>query len=595
MKKTIPILLSAALLLSACGQAAGTAETAAAADAPAAVTETAAQTAAPKTTPGGVDKSETVYAKANADGTVTETTVEAVLKARDGATIPDVAALRDIINKEGDEEYTAGADNALTWQNSGSAITYEGKSDAALPVTTRVTYYLNGVETAPDDLAGQSGRVRIRFDYTNHTRETVTVDGQEYTVCVPFTAITAVILDGDKFSNIEADNGKVMELDGTTAVLGTAMPGLADSLRLTEFEPLEDTEIPAYFEVSADVTDFSLDFTATILTPSALDDLDTGDLSDLDDLSDTLDDLTVAADELADGTGALADGVQALYDGFHEYADGVQGLNEGAEALADGLTQLYDSGTALVDGANALRDGLSAVSGAVGGMTSGDTGSNDEMMAQLNEQLAPVISNYGTTVVTDTVTDADLLAALTAAGLTGEQQQAVLGAVGAAMGKALQNDTPAMVQGVAGTVSGAIMGQLGSGISQLQTGLDQLASGSAELARGADTYVKAVGQVSQGADALAEGSAQLDDASDAMYEGLAELHDGAAELHDGVQEFSDKNTDDLSDDLGTGLRSVVRRLKAVQQAGKNYQTFSGLHNGDTGSVKFIVETAEIKK
>ena len=205
------------------------AETAATADAPAAVTETAAQTTAPKTTPGGVDKSETVYAKANADGTVTETTVEAVLKARDGATIPDVAALRDIINKEGDEEYTTGADNALTWQNSGSAITYEGKSDAALPVTTRVTYYLNGVETAPDDLAGQSGRVRIHFDYTNHTRETVTVDGQEYTVSVPFTAITAVILDGDKFSNIEADNGKVMELDGQTAVLGTVTPGLADS------------------------------------------------------------------------------------------------------------------------------------------------------------------------------------------------------------------------------------------------------------------------------------------------------------------------------------------------------------------------------
>ena len=580
MKKTIPILLSAALLLSACGQAAGTAETTSA-DAPAAVTETTAQTSAPKTTPGGVDKAETVYAKADADGTVTETTVEAVLKARDGATIEDVAALRDIINKEGDEAYTTGADNALTWENSGNAITYEGKSDAALPVTTRVTYYLNGVETAPADLAGQSGRVRIRFDYTNHTRETVTVDGQEYTVCVPFTAITAVILDGDKFSNIETDNGKVMELDGTTAVLGTAMPGLADSLRLTEFEPLEDTEIPAYFEVSADVTDFSLDFTATILTPSALDDLNTGDLSDLDDLSDTLDDLTDAADELADGTGALA--------------DGVQDLNEGAEALADGLTQLYDSGTVLVDGANALRDGLSAVSGAVGGMTSGDTGSNDEMMAQLNEQLAPVISNYGTTVVTDTVTDADLLAALTAAGLTGEQQQAVLGAVGVAMGKALQNDTPAMVQGVAGTVSGGLMGQLGSGISQLQTGLDQLASGSAELARGADTYVKAVGQVSQGADALAEGSAKLDDASDAMYEGLAELHDGAAELHDGVQEFSDKNTDDLSDNLGSGLRNVVRRLKAVQQAGKNYQTFSGLHNGDTGSVKFIVETAEIKK
>ena len=594
MKKTIPILLSAALLLSACGQAASTAESTAA-DAPAAVTETAAQTTAPKTTPGGVDKSETVYAKANADGTVTETTVEAVLKARYGDTIPDVAALRDIINKEGDEEYTTGADNALTWQNSGNAITYEGKSDAALPVTTRVTYYLNGVETAPDDLAGKSGRVRIRFDYTNHTSETVTVDGQEYTVCVPFTAITAVILDVDKFSNIEADNGKVMELDGTTAVLGTAMPGLADSLRLTEFEPLEDTEIPAYFEVSADVTDFSLDFTATILTPSALDDLDTGDLSDLDDLSDTLDDLTDAADELVDGTGALADGVQALYDGFRQYADGVQGLNEGAEALADGLTQLYTSGTALVDGANALRDGLSTVSSAVGSMTSGDAGSSEETMAAMESQLEPTIETYGTTLVTDVVYDEDFLAALDTLQLSKEQKEAVQGLVGATMGKALQKDTGALVQGVASTVSSTIMGQLGSGIGQLQTGLDQLASGSAELARGADTYVKAVGQVSQGADALAEGSAQLDDASDAMYEGLAELHDGAQELHDGVQEFSDKNSDDLSDDLGTGLRNVVRRLKAVQQAGQAYQTFTGLPAGSTGNVKFIVETAEIKK
>ena len=131
MKKTIPILLSAALLLSACGQAAGTAETTSA-DAPAAVTETTAQTSAPKTTPGGVDKAETVYAKADAGGTVTETTVETVLKARDGATIEDVAALRDIINKEGDEAYTTGADNALTWENSGNAITYEGKSDAGI-------------------------------------------------------------------------------------------------------------------------------------------------------------------------------------------------------------------------------------------------------------------------------------------------------------------------------------------------------------------------------------------------------------------------------------------------------------------------------
>ena len=580
MKKLILIVLSAALLLSACGQAT---EAAPAEEPVTANTVTTAETASsPKTTPDGVDKAETVYAKANADGTVTETTVEVTLKAQDGQTIPDAAALRDITNKEGDEDYTCGADNALTWQNHGTSITYEGRTDAALPVTTRVTYYLDGQEIAPGALAGRSGRVRIRFDYTNNTRETVTVDGQDYTVCVPFTAVTALILDGTKFTNIEAENGKVMDLDGQTAVLGMAMPGLADSLCLSGFEPMKDVEIPAFFEISADVTDFALDFTATILTPSALDDLDLSDIEDLTDLSDALDKLTDATDEVADGAGALADGIQAYYDGFHQYADGVKNLNEGAQTLADSLTQLYDNGQTLLTGINTLRDGLSAVSGSVSGGT--DTASK-ETQAKLSEALTPAITDYGTTLVTDVCNDAELQAALGT--LTPEQQKVLLSALRNALGKAAANDIPAFAGTVAATTSELLMQSMPGNFAQLSAGLDQ-------LAQGADTYMKAVGQVSQGASTLADGSAQLNDASAGLYSGLAELHDGAAALRDGVQDFSKKAGKELGDDFGDGLQNVVRRLKAVQQAGKAYQTFTGLADGMTGNVKFIVETAEIK-
>ena len=580
MKKLILIVLSAALLLSACGQAT---EAAPAEEPVTANTVTTAETASsPKTTPDGVDKAETVYAKANADGTVTETTVEVTLKAQDGQTIPDAAALRDITNKEGDEDYTCGADNALTWQNHGTSITYEGRTDAALPVTTRVTYYLDGQEIAPESLAGRSGRVRIRFDYTNHTRETVTVDGQDYTVCVPFTAVTALILDGTKFTNIEAENGKVLDLDGQTAVLGMAMPGLADSLCLSGFEPMKDVEIPAFFEISADVTDFALDFTATILTPSALDDLDLSDIEDLTDLSDALDKLTDATDEVADGAGALADGIQTYYDGFHQYADGVKNLNEGVQTLADSLTQLYDNGQILLTGINTLRDGLSAVSGSVSGGT--DTASK-ETQAKLSEALTPAITDYGTTLVTDVCNDAELQAALGT--LTPEQQKVLLSALQNALGKAAANDIPAFAGTVAATTSELLMQSMPGNFAQLSAGLDQ-------LAQGADTYMKAVGQVSQGASALADGSAQLNDASAGLYSGLAELHDGAAALRDGVQDFSKKAGKELGDDFGDGLQNVVRRLKAVQQAGKAYQTFTGLADGMTGNVKFIVETAEIK-
>ena len=580
MKKLILIVLSAALLLSACGQAT---EAAPAEEPVTANTVTTTETASsPKTTPNGVDKAETVYAKANADGTVTETTVEVTLKAQDGQTIPDAAALRDITNKEGDEDYTCGADNGLTWQNHGTSITYEGKSDAALPVTTRVTYYLDGQEIAPDALAGRSGRVRIRFDYTNNTRETVTVDGQDYTVCVPFTAVTALILDGTKFTNIEAENGKVMDLDGQTAVLGMAMPGLADSLCLSGFEPTKDVEIPAFFEISADVTDFALDFTATILTPSALDDIDLSDIDDLTDLSDALDKLTDATDEVADGAGALADGIQAYYDGFQQYADGVKNLNEGAQTLADSLTQLYDNGQTLLTGLNTLRDGLSAVSGSV---SSGTGTAGKETQAKLSEALTPAITDYGTTLVTDVCSDAELQAALGT--LTPEQQKVLLSALQNALGKAAANDTPAFAGTVAATTSELLMQSMPGDFAQLSVGLDQLAQST-------DAYMKAVGQVSQGASTLADGSAQLNDASAGLYSGLTELHDGAAALRDGVQEFSKKAGKELGDDFGDGLQNVVRRLKAVQQAGKAYQTFTGLADGMTGNVKFIVETAEIK-
>lgn len=591
MKKLIPIALSAALLLSGCGQTAGSAP--APAQTAASTVTTAEAAASSKTTPDGVDKAETVYAKANANGTVTETTVEATLKAREGATISDVADLQDITNKEGDEEYITGADHTLLWQNHGTSITYEGRSDASLPVSIGVTYYLDGQEISPDALAGRSGRVRIRFDYTNQACQTVRIDGQEYTVRVPFTAITALILDGTRFTNIAPENGKAMDLDGQTAVLGMAMPGLADSLHLNEFEPLKDTEIPDYFEVSADVTDFALDFTATILTPSALNDLDLSDTNDLDELSDALNSLTDATDEIADGAGDLADGIQSYYDGFHTYADGVQSVNEGAEALADGLSQLYDNGQTLLTGIQALRDGLSTISSSVHEMNGDSTDSSQkDMQAKLNEALAPAIADYGATLVTDVCNDADMQAALQ--DLTQSQQDALNAALQNALGKAVDKDTPALAGNVAATVSDLLMQSVTSGFAQLSTGLDQLASGSDELAQGADAYIKAVGQASQGADVLAKGSAELDDASAALYSGLAELHDGAEALHNGVQEFSDKVEDELSDDLGSGLQDVVRRLKAMQQAGKAYQSFTGLADGMTGNVKFIVETAEIQ-
>mgnify|MGYP006883761751 CR=1 FL=1 len=47
----------------------------------------------------------------------------------------------------------------MTWQADGADIYYQGKTDSEAPVSLKVTYYLDGNEIAPKDLAGKSGKL----------------------------------------------------------------------------------------------------------------------------------------------------------------------------------------------------------------------------------------------------------------------------------------------------------------------------------------------------------------------------------------------------------------------------------------------------
>ena len=99
----------------------------------------------PFVTPG--EKDESVYVKADAAGRPTEKTVEVVLKKIEGSDpIEDRSNLREIKNTEGNEEYTEAGEGRYLWQNNGEDIHYKGKSDQALPVNVRITYYLEGQE-----------------------------------------------------------------------------------------------------------------------------------------------------------------------------------------------------------------------------------------------------------------------------------------------------------------------------------------------------------------------------------------------------------------------------------------------------------------
>ena len=317
-----------------------------------------------------VDKSETVYVNANADGSVDKITVSDWLKNHGSSdALEDFSNLTNIKNVKGDETFTQSG-NKVTWQADGNDIFYQGTSESELPVTQKLTYYLDGKEVTPEELAGKSGEVTIRFDYTNNQKVTAKIDGKDEDIYVPFMAVSGMIL-GDEFSDIEVENGKVISDGSNNVVVGYALPGLKESLNVKDDDFDGDVTIPDYVEVKAKVENFKLDTTMTVVMNatnfiSADSDNDT---SKLDEVFDTLAD---AMDQLTDGSAELADGVDTLKSKMGDFKDGVGTLQSGVHAytdgagkIASGITQLSDSIPTLSNGVGTLNSSAATIADGV--------------------------------------------------------------------------------------------------------------------------------------------------------------------------------------------------------------------------------------
>ena len=314
------------------------------------------------------DKDESVYLISDANGNVNKTIVVDHLKNKDKKdTVEDASNLSDIENVKGKEKFTQSGDK-LTWQAGGKDIYYQGTATEKPPVTQKVTYYLDGKEISPEDLAGKSGKVKIRFDYTNTTSYTETVNGEKQTVSVPFAAITGLVL-GDGFENIEVTNGKAEVSDSSSVVLGYALPGLNDSLGIKDKDLDGDVNIPEYMEMTADVENFSMPAAMTFVVNASdyvsTDGIDTSDLDDMiNDLKDASTQLQDGSKTLAEGTDTLADGLSTLQSKLGTFASGVGTLQsglktytDGVSTLSGGLNTLGNSTGALVSGADKLNSG----------------------------------------------------------------------------------------------------------------------------------------------------------------------------------------------------------------------------------------------
>ena len=699
------------------------------------------------------EKEETVYVQADAAGRPTKKTVEVALKKIRGEDpVEDRSNLREIKNTEGDEEYSEAGQGRYLWENHGEEIRYKGESDQPLPVDVAITYFLEGSQVTADEIAGKTGAVRIRFDYDNHTD-------------VPFMVLSSAILSGDVFSDIEVTNGRILDLGDRKAVIGFAFPGLMDSLKLADYEPTEEIDLPEYVEIEARAVDFALDFTATVVSTGLFDELEDEDLQDLEDMADDMDELTDASSELADAAGELADGGATFGEYLDQYFGGLSKVSEGTGALDKGLSLLGQNIGKLTKGAGKLEKGLGRIeqsldqidlsslsseeseeasaaaqealqtlaqsggdlSEKLGGISASVEGLQDlfanlqdyvekteTLKTAVDENPAPDIAGRSTDLTqafneaassqareaaqeaaqnaaenavseaaeraaNATAADAKDAAeqsvrasdALDGLGLTDEQIDAVksqlieeihreitpvtgetpqitvdtdeisislndllsetLEGIQAELDtqygnikgasdavpdmempdlSALSPDqlqelaqTMEQMQGALGVIGEYAQGlstvqdsltQLSEGMDQLRGGVKALSQGSQGLTEGLQQFETAVGTASDGASQLNTALSQVSSAGGKLGSAYWELVDGMNAFADGVSEFDEEGIQSLAELTGPEYMEVIRRVKAARDAEHSYNNFSGILDGQKGSVRFVIETEKIE-
>ena len=445
------------------------------------------------------DKDESVYLISDANGNVNKTIVVDHLKNKDKKdTLEDASNLSDIENVKGKEKFTQSGDK-LTWQAGGKDIYYQGTATEEPPVTQKVTYYLDGKEISPEDLAGKSGKVKIRFDYTNTTSYTETVNGEKQTVSVPFAAITGLVL-GDGFENIEVTNGKAEVSNSSSVVLGYALPGLKDSLGIKDGDLDGDVNIPEYMEMTADVENFSMPAAMTFVVNASdyvsTDGIDTSDLDDMiNDLKDASTQLQDGSKTLAEGTDTLADGLSTLQSKLGTFASGVGTLQSGLKTYTDGVSTLSGGLNTLGNSTGALVSGADKLNSGAGQLASGS--------ATLKDGLK-------------TYTDG-------ASTLNGGLNT-------------LENSTGALVDGADKLNSGA--GQLASGSATLKDGLKSYTDGANGLAKGASDLDAGIGTLAEKSGTLVDGATKLNDGAADLATGAKALSDGMDKLNTGIQDVN---------------------------------------------------------
>ena len=523
------------------------------------------------------------------------------------------------------------------------------ETDKDLPIEAKITYKLDGKDIKPEDLAGKSGKVKIKIEYENKSAKKVKINGKEEIMYTPFVVAVGTVIKNANNKNIEvSDCGRIIENGERTIIVGMVFPGLDESLKLSG--KLSDIEIPNSIEITMETENFEMSNVLAYATPRVL--TESIDWSDFNDLFDSVNELQSSTDKLEDGANSLKDGIKTLKDGADSLNDGASKLNDGANSLDQGINTLKAGTSTLNSGAQSLSSGAAKVSSGASSVDKGATGLKEgletlsESTKKLEtgaEQISSAVSDISTNLSAintqvkglqtklgqyaskkselETLISIDKQYKAAAAGTAAEQvwdqnikaleaeielldsasaigdlanglEQLSKGAEALdSKTSSLPTSVKALNKGVGDLKDGAT--ELSKGTKTLSEGASSLNSGASSLAEGTKDVSSGVNALSQGSKTLGEGTKSLADGTKTLADGTNKLADGATELSNGIHKFNTEGIKKITNFINGDLKNLELRAKELEKLSEDYNKFNSDTTRDDINLISIIDS--IKK
>lgn len=565
----------------------------------------------------GVKKDESVYITLSSNGKHKETIVSNWLHSdTSNIEIKDKSTLTSIKNVKGDEVPAIDGQN-VTWKPEENDIFYQGNTDKPIPIESIITYYMDGKEIEPSELAGKSGRVKINIKLINKDSHKATINGKNRTLYTPFMAVVVVNLPIDTFKNVSSTEGEVLSDGNNQIVTFISLPGMQDSLGIDE----KVIKLPDEVTIEADAKNFKIGPIMISASPSLPDSGKFEKARNINELFDGLDSLENSASKLCDGTGAISDATAYMSKNIEKFSTGIKALDSASYKINNGALELSKGTAASLDGAKGLAYGISNLNNGVCDFGKGaENFSNGAMLFAENSQKfangAEKVTNGVGSISsgTDKLSNSLNQIVNSTEELKKGQEQVVKGANSSLkaiskiksgkekelkaidilingidglkkIAELIENIpgtkdlTQKLISGLDDQKSGLMqlhesgnellsgLTELEKGLEDIKTGSEKLNSGIGELQKGQIAARDGAAALNEGAKALAPAVKELNTGSYGLMEGSKGLIGGAAELNKGASAISTG-----SDKLEFGANSLVEGMTALKRGEENLAT-----------------------